>query len=90
MTVDVRMRDDGGRTPLHDACWNPTPQLKICQSIIERDPSLLLVADRRGCTAFQYARQEHWKVWRKFLFENKDCLLKLNQPETLSIFAKQS
>lgn len=87
-TVDVRICDDGGRTPLHDACWNPSPQLTICQSIIEREPALLLVADRRGCTAFQYARQEHWDEWRKFLFENRNCLSKLTNPVTLSMFAK--
>jgi hypothetical protein len=87
-TVDVRICDDGGRTPLHDACWNPSPQLAICRSIIEREPALLLVADRRGCTAFQYARQEHWNEWRKFLFENRNCLLKLKEPDTIEKFAK--
>lgn len=86
--VDVRISDDGGRTPLHDACWNPTPQLRICQGLIARDPALLLVADRRGCTAFQYARKEHWDQWRKFLFDNRECLVKLKQPDTLAKFAK--
>ncbi len=86
--VDVRICDDGGRTPLHDACWNPSPQLKICQGLIEREPALLLVADRRGCTAFQYARQEHWDQWRKFLFENRKCLWKLKDPDMLRKFAK--
>lgn len=86
--VDVRISDDGGRTPLHDACWNPTPQLRICQGLIERDPALLLVADRRGCTAFQYARKEHWDQWRKFLYDNRECLVKLKQPDILSKFAK--
>mmetsp|Transcript_5376 Transcript_5376/g.15034 ORF Transcript_5376/g.15034 Transcript_5376/m.15034 type:complete len:295 (-) Transcript_5376:35-919(-) len=86
--VNVRISDDGGRTPLHDACWNPTPQLRICQSLIERDPALLLVADRRGCTAFQYARKEHWDQWRKFLYDNRECLVKLKQPDILSKFAK--
>lgn len=86
--VDVRICDDGGRTPLHDACWNPLPQLTICQGLIEREPALLFVADRRGCTAFQYARQEHWDQWRKFLFEHRDCLSKLNHPDIVSKFAK--
>lgn len=86
--VDARICDDSGRTPLHDACWNPTPQLKICQAIIEREPALLLVADRRGCTAFQYARMEHWDQWREFLFENRKHLENLRKPEILSHFAK--
>jgi hypothetical protein len=37
--LPVRVRDDYGRTPLHDACWNPTPQLEICTWILQRDPS---------------------------------------------------
>ncbi len=86
--VNIRLCDDSGRTPLHDACWNPTPQLKICQGLIKREPSLLLVADRRGCTAFQYARMEHWDQWRTFLFENRVCLNKLKQPDILANFAK--
>ena len=85
--VNIRLCDDSGRTPLHDACWNPTPQLKICQGLIKREPSLLLVADRRGCTAFQYARMEHWDQWRTFLFENRLCLNKLKQPDILVKFA---
>ena len=86
--VNVRLSDDSGRTPLHDACWNPTPQLTICQGLIKREPGLLLVADRRGCTAFQYARMEHWDKWRTFLFENRLCLNKLKQPDILAKFAK--
>jgi len=86
--VSVRLCDDSGRTPLHDACWNPTPQTAICRNLIEREPSLLLVADRRGCTAFQYARTEHCDQWRTFLFENQKCLLKLQQPDILAKFAK--
>ena len=72
--VDVRISDDGGRTVLHDACWNPSPQLKICKWILERDPTLFFIADNRGCTPFQYARPEHWGVWRQFLLDNKDSL----------------
>lgn len=87
--INVRICDDGGRTPLHDACWNPTPQLKICQGLIEREPSLLLVADRRGCTAFEYARAEHWDQWREFLFDNRRCLHQLKQPDILAKFAKK-
>ena len=86
--VDVRICDDCGRTPLHDTCWNPTPQLNICKSIIEREPALLLISDRRGCTAFQYARKEHWPEWRKFLYDNRDCLTKLVEPDIFPRFAK--
>ena len=81
--ADLRSRDDFGRTPLHDTCWNPLPQLKICKWIIERDPSLFLVSDKRGCTPFQYTRPQHWDTWRKFLFDNRGCLFALVQPDLL-------
>jgi hypothetical protein len=84
----VRICDDGGRTPLHDACWNPLPQLNICKWILQRDPILFLISDRRGCTAFQYARPEHWNIWRQFLFENRECLEGLTKPDILSRLAQ--
>jgi hypothetical protein len=84
----VRICDDGGRTPLHDACWNPSPQLNICKWILERDPILLMVSDRRGCTAFQYARPEHWDIWRQFLFDNRECLEGLTKPDILCRLVK--
>eukprot|EP00980_Cylindrotheca_fusiformis_P011096 scaffold2553_cov138-Cylindrotheca_fusiformis.AAC.4 len=86
--VCVRSSDDCGRTPLHDACWNPVPQLKVCKWILEREPVLFFVKDRRGCTAFDYARPEHWPVWRKFLLENRDCLKVLTRPENRARLAK--
>ena len=75
--VLLRSCDDSGRTVLHDACWNPTPQLNICQWIMEREPALWLVADNRGCSPFQYARPEHWDVWRQFLMDNRQHLQRL-------------
>jgi Ankyrin repeats (3 copies) len=86
--MDIRICDDNGRTVLHDACWNPSPQLKICQRILERDPTLFFIADNRGCSAFQYARPEHWDIWRKFLLDNKESLTALNQPDVLERLAK--
>jgi len=79
--VDVRISDDGGRTVLHDACWNPSPQLKICEWIMNRDPALFFIADNRGCTPFQYARPEHWGIWRQFLLENKQYLQALTKED---------
>jgi hypothetical protein len=87
--INLRIRDDTGRTPLHDACWNASPQLNICKWIIQRDPSLFLITDRRGCTAFQYARPQHWGIWRKFLFDNRECLEALTKPEMLSILVRK-
>lgn len=84
--LDVRLKDDFGRTPLHDACWNPKPQLNICSWLIKRDPSLLLVTDKRGNTPFKYARKEDFPTWRQFLFDNRDSLQLLTEPSTLKQF----
>jgi hypothetical protein len=86
--INVRISDDVGRTPLHDACWHPSPQLGICKWLIERDPSLFLISDKRGCTAFQYARPQHWGIWRQFLFDNRECLKALTEPEILNRLSK--
>jgi hypothetical protein len=79
--VDVRICDDNGRTVLHDACWNPLPQLKICKHILDRDPVLFFICDNRGCSPFDYARPEHFEIWRKFLLENRDSLKSLQDDE---------
>ena len=84
--LDVRSKDDFGRTALHDAMWFPTPQLEVCRWLIERDPSLLLVTDKRGNTPFQYARSEDFSTWRQFLFDNRASLKGLTEPTTLKRF----
>lgn len=84
--LDVRLKDDFGRTPLHDACWHPKPQLDICGWLIKRAPSLLLVTDKRGNTPFKYARAEDFPTWRQFLFDNRDSLHLLTEPTTLKQF----
>lgn len=86
--LQARVRDDGGRTPLHDACWYPEPQLEVCTMIIQQDPSLLLVADKRGYTPFQYARKSDWLVWRKFLVQNLDQIRILgSNPDIIERFS---
>jgi hypothetical protein len=87
VSLSVRVRDDYGRTPMHDACWNPEPQLEICTWICEQDPSLFLVTDKRGYTPFQYARKGDWHVWRQFLFDSRHLLEGLTKPEVLAQFS---
>ena len=87
--ISVRISDDNGRTPMHDCCWNPNPQLKISKRIIERDPTLFLISDNRGYTPFQYARPQHWPIWRKFLFDNRDCLRALTETGNVSRLLEQ-
>jgi len=85
--LSARIRDDCGRTPFHDACWNATPQLDICKMLLEKDPTLLLLSDKRGHTPFQYARSEHWGIWRDFLFENRMLFDTLAEKETMEVFS---
>jgi Ankyrin repeats (3 copies) len=88
VNLSVRVRDDYGRTPLHDACWNPEPQLEICAWILQRDPSLFLVADKRGYTPFQYARESDWPVWCKFLYDHSVHLKALDDKEITETFKR--
>lgn len=84
--LSVRIRDDCGRTPFHDACWCAAPNLTICKWLLERDPSLLLMSDKRGHTPFQYARQQHWGTWKKIVYDNVELLNALSKEEYRSVF----
>jgi hypothetical protein len=60
--------DDMGRTPLHEACWRPTPSLPIMVLLINRlPPEAMLARDLRGHTPFDYVRREDWGLWLRFL-----------------------
>jgi ankyrin repeat protein len=73
--VKVNVRDDYGRTPLHDACWTSTPNFDVMELLLEViDPELLLAEDVRGHTPFCYARREHWAEWVEFLAKHKEIL----------------
>lgn len=88
VNLSVRLRDDYGRTVVHDACWNPEPQLEICSWLLEREPCLFLLADKRGFSPFQYARQGDWLVWRQFLFDQRDHLLALATSDKAALFSE--
>lgn len=73
--VSVRVRDDLGRTPLHDACWTTTPAFELVKTIVRIEPDLLLVSDRRGHTPLGYVRRDDWGAWVRFLDENREMLV---------------
>lgn len=76
--VSLRVRDDYGRTPMHDACWTAEPNFELMGLIIEAEPQLLFISDKRGHSPLDYARRDHWEKWISFLEENKrNILLKL-------------
>jgi ankyrin repeat protein len=75
--VRTNIKDDYGRTPLHDACWRPTPNFEIMEILIKNSHrDLLLAADVRGHTPFDYARKEHWGAWVKFFAARRELLTK--------------
>lgn len=72
--VSPKIRDDYGRTPLHDACWRGNPEYDIVEMILRVEPRLAFVEDVRGHAPFRYARKEHWPAWNEFLDSKKDVM----------------
>jgi Ankyrin repeat len=64
--VSLRVRDDIGRTPVHDAFWSDLPNEELLDFLLAHVPDLLLVSDRRGHLPFHYAHREHWEDWVQF------------------------
>lgn len=65
--VSIRVKDDYGRTPLHDACWCREPNFALMDLLIDQCAELLFISDKRGHTPLQYTRREHWKYWNAYL-----------------------
>ena len=74
--VSVRVRDDYGRTALHDACWTSEPNEELVEYLIRQCPELLLMSDKRGNAPFEYVRREHWGQWLEFVQENEELFVK--------------
>lgn len=73
--VRTNIKDDYGRTPMHDACWTSTPNFEIMEILIKYSHTdLLLAADVRGHTPFDYARKEHWGAWVQFFTARTELL----------------
>ena len=80
--VNVAVRDDYGRTVLHDATWTASPNLDVMEILLKAvNPEMLLAEDVRGHTPFDYARKEHWSQWVEFLSDNQDKL----EPQEVSM-----
>jgi len=72
--VPLSVRDDVGRSPLHDACWTSTPNFPIVRLILQKCPDLLYICDRRGHTPLSYVRRDQWIEWKSFLLLNSDLI----------------
>jgi hypothetical protein len=72
--VSLRVRDDYGRTALHDSCWTNVPSFELITLVLKSCPDLLFVADKRGVYPLQYIRKDFHADWCKFLEENQELL----------------
>ncbi len=84
--VAIRITDDCGRTPLHDAFWHRECQYGIVDLLVRIDPSLLLLRDKRGHTPFAYARREHWEVWKQFMWDRREHLMQAMDMDVMQLF----
>jgi hypothetical protein len=73
--LDIRVRCDSGRTPLHDACWTGQPNFETVRIILEECPDLLLIKDNRNFTPLDYVPKECYEMWCDFLETNRELLL---------------
>lgn len=72
--VTLRVKDDFGRNPAHDACWTVEPNFQLMDLIVGSCPDLLLVKDVRGHTPLDYVRREHWPAWSEYLMKKGEQL----------------
>lgn len=72
--VNIMIRDDYLRTPLHDACWTAEPNFDLVYFLIQKAPEQLVLEDARGFTPFDYVRKEHQGKWLRFLWERRTQL----------------
>ena len=73
--VSIQVKDDYGKTPLHDAFWNASPNFDLVDLLVTRCPSLLFVSDVRGHAPLQYARMEHQASWKSFFEERRQLIV---------------
>ena len=71
----LRIRNDYGRTPLHDGCLSPSPNFTLIEFLMEEEPALLFIRDSKGFIPIDYVRREHWDNWVNFLGFRKELIL---------------
>jgi len=70
--VSVRVADDYGRNPLHDACWslsgsNNVGAYQMMALLLTECPMELLIKDQRNFTPLSYVPRRHWADCNAFL-----------------------
>jgi hypothetical protein len=77
--VNIHIRDDYHRTPVHDACWTIEPNFDLVDLLLRIAPEHFLLEDKRGFTPFDYIRPEHTGKWLRFIWERKDLMRPLKK-----------
>ena len=77
--VSVRIRDDCGRSPLHDTCWSYNDRFDIFKTLVENSPELLFIKDFRDFGPFDYIPKPKWGEWCSFLEGNADFLKEITK-----------
>jgi len=76
--VSLFIRDDYGRTCLHDAFWTAEPNYDLVTLLISEVPEFLGVRDVRGHTPLDYVRKGDYPSWCNYLEEKKELLVPHN------------
>ncbi|CAB9519700.1 ANK [Seminavis robusta] len=74
--VSLKVRDDCGKTTLHELCWAPrdhiNPQyFEAVLFAVQQCPELLFCRDEKGYSPLYYVPKDAWELWAPFLKENK-------------------
>ena len=72
--VSVRVRDDMGRTPFHDAAWTDKPNFELIEKLLTLAPDFLVSRDKRGHLALNYVPRARWAEWCRFLQEHPELI----------------
>lgn len=75
--VQVNVRDDMGRSCLHDACWTSSCNYDVMDVLMKvLPPEFWVMEDNRGHTPFDYVRREHWGPWLRYLRKKQPQLVR--------------
>lgn len=67
--VSMWLRDDTGRTPLHDAFWTAEPNFALVDYLVQKDPDMMFITDKRGHLPLDYVRRNDWGKWSDYLYK---------------------
>ena len=54
----------------HQCLMSLSMPIPLVELILNKEPQLLFISDKRGHTPLDYARKEHWETWNRY-FETR-------------------